>query len=161
MEKHCGKLERIGSMTGGQMVGSGGSTVRVATQVDSIQIGSTVLKKPRCEDALFQVLEPGRDACLYVMRQGWTTVIMGVKYVDGTKHLISKTYLRGSLLQMATIIAFMYWLGGFVAGGFVGSMIGLGDYTPALALLAGAGAGGWTWYQAYQFWQDYGAAKAD
>lgn len=161
MEKHCGRLERVGDLTGGQMVGGGGSAARVATQVDSIQIGATVLKKPRCEDALFQVLEPGRDACLYVMRHGRTTVIMGVKYADGTKYLISKTYLRGSLLQLATIIAFMYWLGGLAAGGIIGSMIGFGDYTPVLAMLAGTGAGGWAWYQAYQFWQDYSAARAD
>ena len=85
MEKHCGMLERVGNLTGGELyvpVDRDGYTqpgaFRVATQVDSIKIGSTILKKPRVEDDLFPHLQPGREACLYVVRMGRAPVVFGV-----------------------------------------------------------------------------------
>jgi len=169
MEKHCGMLERVGDLTGGELYvpvdRDGNAQVgafRVATQVDSIKIGSTILKKPRVEDDLFQHLIPGREACLYVLRMGRSPVLLGVKYPDGHKHLISKTYLRGSMLQFATIFAFMYGLGGLFVGGFLGAMLGGGETTGGLfAMLGGLGGAGWCWYTAFQFWKGYGEAKAD
>ena len=113
---------------------------RVATQVDSIKIGSTILKKPRVEDDLFPHLIPGREACLYVVRMGRSPVVFGVKYPDGSKHLITKTYLRGSMLQFATILAFMYGLGGMFVGGFVGGVLGV-TMGGILAALGGLGGG--------------------
>ena len=118
---------------------------RVATQVDSIKIGSTILKKPRVEDDLFPHLMPGREACLYVVRMGRSPVVFGVKYPDGSKHLITKTYLRGSMLQFATIFAFMYGLGGMFVGGFVGGMLGV-TMGGILAALGGLGGVGYCWY---------------
>ena len=43
---------------------------RAASVLDVVQIGGTVLKKPMCEDGLAQKLMPGRQACLYVWRNG-------------------------------------------------------------------------------------------
>jgi hypothetical protein len=166
MEKHCGMLERVGDLTGGQLVTpvdrDGNPQVgsfRVATQVDMIKIGSTLLKKPRVEDDLFQHLIPGREACLFIWRLGKSPVVMGVKYSDGSKHLITTTYVRGTILQLCTIFAFMYGLGGLFAGGLVGGMLGqtLGGI---LAMLGGLAGAGWNWYSAYTFWQAYSEAKA-
>ncbi len=166
MEKHCGMLERIGDMTGGELVtpvdDQGNKkwvgSFRVATEIDAIQIGKTLLKKPRCEDDLFQNLWPGREACLYVCRIGWTPVLIGVKYADGAKHLITKKYLRGSVLQLLTVFSMMYGLGGLIGGGIIGSFIGIDEYGVALGGLA---AVGWCWWSAYQFWMAYQQAKAD
>jgi hypothetical protein len=168
MEKHCGMLERVGNLTGGELyvpVDRDGNVqvgaFRAATQVDSIKIGSTILKKPRVEDDLFTYLMPGREACLYVVRMGRSPVVFGVKYPDGSKHLITKSYLRGSMLQFATIFAFMYGLGGMFVGGFLGTMVGGETGGGVLAMLGGLGGVGYCWYTAYLFWQGYGAAKAD
>ena len=166
MEKYCGMLERVGDMTGGEVVTQVDSqgnekwvgSFRVATEIESIQIGQTVLKKPRCESELFQNLWPGREACLYVCRHGWTPVLMGVKYADGRKHLISTSYLRGSILQLLTIFSLLYGLGGLIVGGIIGSFIGIDEYGVGLGGLV---AVGWCWWSAFQFWKVYQEAKAD
>ncbi len=169
MEKHCGRLERVGDLTGGQIVApvdrDGNERVlgsfRVASEIDSIQIGKMVLKKPRCEGDLFQNLLPGREACIYVWRYGRTPVILGVKYADGTKHLISKSYLRGTILQMVTIFAFMYGLGGMFAGGLIGGITGADTLAGGLAVLGGLGGCGFQVWSAFQCWKDFGEARAD
>jgi hypothetical protein len=168
MEKHCGMLERVGNLTGGELyvpVDRDGyerpGAFRVATQVDSIKIGGTILKKPRVEDDLFPHLIPGREACLYVVRMGRSPVLVGVKYPDGSKHLVTSTYLRGSMLQLGTIFAFMYGLGGMFVGGFLGGMIGGETGGGVLAMLGGLGGVGWCWYTAFQFWKAHSDAKAD
>jgi hypothetical protein len=53
--------------------------------------------------------------------------------VDSIK--ITKTYLRNSMLQLATIFAFMYGLGGTFVGGFVGGILGA-TMAPVVATLA-------------------------
>lgn len=167
MEKHCGMLERVGDLTGGELyvpvdrdgrahVGS----FRVATEVDLIKIGATTLKKPRVQGELFQYLMPGREACLFIYRLGRSPVVMGVKYSDGSKHLITKAYVRGTILQLTTILAFMYGLGGLFAGGLLGGLVGGETGGGALAMLGGLGGAGWCWYSAYSFWQAYSKAKS-
>ena len=166
MEKHCGLLERVGNMTGGEFVtpvdDRGNEkwigSFRVATGIDAIQIGKTLLKKPRCEEDLAQNLSPGREACLYICRIGLTPVLLGVKYADGAKHLITKSYLRGSILQLLTVFSLMYGIGGLIAGGIIGSLIGIDEYGVGIGGLA---AVGWCWWSAYQFWTAYQEAKAD
>jgi hypothetical protein len=167
MEKICGMLERVGNLSGGELyvpVDRDGNvqvgSFRAATQVDSIKIGTTTLKKPRVEDDLFAHLMPGREACLYVIRMGRSPVLLGVKYPDGSKHLITKSYLRGSILQLGTIFAFMYGLGGMFVGGLIGGALSqtLAPITAVLGLLGGAG---WCFYTAFTFWKGYGEAKAD
>ena len=80
-----------------------------------------------------------------MVRMGRSPVVFGVKYPDGSKHLITKTYLRGSMLQFATIFAFMYGLGGMFVGGFVGGILGA-TMAPVVAMLGGLGGVGWCWY---------------
>ncbi len=167
MEKHCGLLERVGDLTGGELMmptdKDGNQYVigsyRAASVLDVVQIGGVVLKKPMCEGDLAQKLVPGRQACIYVWRNGKKPVLVGVSY-GAEKYLISKSYLRGSILQMVTIFAFMYGLGGMFAGGLIGGMLLPEAMVVVLALLGGAGFGLMWWYRAYQFWKDYNEAKA-
>jgi hypothetical protein len=169
MDKHCGLLRRVGSLSGGDLMqptDTYGNTrvigsYRTATEIDSIEIGDTVLKKPNCEEALFENLQPGRQACLYVYRNGRRPILVGVKYDNGEKFLVTGTYLRGSILQMVILLSFMYGIGGVIAGGIVGSVIGLDSYTPAFGVLCGAAAGLMWWWRAWQFFQAYQLAKAD
>jgi hypothetical protein len=168
MEKICGVLERVGNLTGGEIVrptdAHGHQSVigsyRSASVLDTVKIGDTVLKKPMCEDVLAEQLVPGRQACLYVSRIGRRPLLVGVRY-DAEKFLITRTYLRGSLLQMTIVFALLYGLGGAIAGGIVGSLILPASAVPALALLAGAAMGLRWWYHAWQLWRAYAEAKAD
>lgn len=170
MEKHCGVLGHVGALSGGELVmptDQHGNTrligsYRSVSEVDAIAIGATQLKRPMCEDVLWENLTPGREGCLYVWRNGRRPLVVGVKYTDGEKFLVSNSYFRGSLLQMTIVMAFMYGLGGMLAGGFLAGVLGLeGSGAPMLVLLGGAMAGGMWWWRAWSFLQAYRAAKAD
>lgn len=170
MEKHLGVLKQVGSLSGGEIVSpvdqDGNKKLigsfRVATQVDAIQIGETILKKPRVEGALFEKLQPGREACLYVHRYLMRSpAVIGVKYKDdGSKLIISQSYFRGSLIQYATVFALMCGIAGFVGVMIVGGILHLpgGEFLPVLGLIAGVG---FSWYCGWQLYKDYGEAKAD
>jgi hypothetical protein len=166
MEKHCGMLQRVGDLTGGQMITPVDEygrekvvgQVRVATSLNVVQIGNTTLKKVRCEDDLFPHLQPGREACLYVFRLLWTPVLLGIKYADGGKHLVTSSYVRGTILQLIVIWPFMWGIPGLIVGGMLGSAIGIPEALGGLGFVAGAG---YAWWNAFKFWQDVGQAKAD
>mgnify|MGYP000384955253 CR=1 FL=1 len=170
MEKHCGLLENVGRLQGGgtiTQVDEQGRTkfigqVKVATEIDAIRIGATQLKKVRCEGVLYNELEPGRNACLYIYRHLWRTpVLLGVRY-DGEaqKRMVSDAYYRGSFLQYTLPLALMYAIGGWILGMIVGMVIGLGQSSvpPVLGLFGGLGV---AWYSAFRFRADYQAARTD
>jgi len=169
IEKHCGRLERVGSLSGGELVqpvDRHGNTKLIGTyrsvsELDVLQVGGTVLDKPVCEGPLFENLMPGRSGCVYVWRNGRKPVLVGVKYDDGEKFLITRSYLNGSILQLVVVFSLMYGLGGMFAGGMLGSVLGLGSVTPVVAMLGGAAAVGWTWRKAWSFRQAYQEARAD
>jgi hypothetical protein len=166
MEKYCGMLQRVGDLTGGELIGprddygrpTGVGHVRVATSLSVVQIGNTTLKKPRCDDDLFPYLQPGREACLYVYRHNWTPVLLGVKYADGNKHLVPSGYIRGTIIQFVIMFAFMYGIVGAIGGAFIGQPIGIGPVGVALGFAAGVG---YAWWCAVKVWKDYSLAKAD
>jgi len=169
MEKHCGLLSEVGSLKGGETIAQVDEhgrakfigQVKVATEIDIIRIGAAELKKVRCEGVLYNELEPGRKACLYVYRHLWRTpVLLGVRY-DGEqqKHMVSDAYYRGSVLQYALPLAFMYAIGGWILGMIVGMVIGMGQSSvpPVLGLFGGLGL---AWYSAFRFRADYQEANS-
>ena len=170
MEKHCGKLERVGDMTGGQIAtvveedqyGRRRATgsFRVATEIDVVKIGNTTLKKCRVEGDLFPYLEPGREACLYIFRHfHWVPCILGIKYKDdGQKHLASWKWIRGTMLQYIVVWPLMTCIAGLIVGSILFSVTGHPEYGGMLGLLAGVG---YPWWSAVRLWQEYGQAKAD
>jgi len=170
MEKHCGKLERVGDMTGGQIVTrveidqqgrrTPTASFRVATEIDVVQIGNTTLKKSRVEGALFGNLIPGREACLYIFRHfHWTPCILGIKYKDdGSKHLASWAWIRNTMLQYIIVWPLMTCIAGVIVGAILGGIVGVDEYGAVLGLLAGIG---YPWWSAVRLWKEYGQAKAD
>ena len=170
MEKLCGLLGEVGRLKGGEtitQVDENGRArfigqVKVATEIDVIRIGTTELRKVRCEGVLYNELEPGRQACLYIYRHLWRTpVLLGVRY-DGEpqKRMVSDAYRRGSMLQYALPLALLYAIGGWILGMVVGIVIGMGQSSvpPVLGLFGGLGL---AWYSAFRFRADYQAAKSD
>ena len=168
MEKHCGLLDEVGRLKGGETITQVDDygrakfigQVKVATEIDVIRIGTAQLRKVRCEGVLYNELEPGRQACIYIYRHLWRTpVLLGVRY-DGEKgkRMVSDAYYRGSLLQYALPLAFMYAIGCWILGMVVGGVIGMGQSSvpPVLGLLSGLGL---AWYSAFRFRADYQEAK--
>jgi hypothetical protein len=170
MEKHCGRLDRVGDLTGGQIVTrveedqygrkTATGSFRVATEIDVLQIGNSTLKKCRVEGNLFPFLEPGREACLYIFRHfHYVPCILGIKYKDdGSKHLASSKWIRGTMLQYIVVWPLMAGIGGAIAGGILFGIIGYGEIGGGLGLLGGVG---YAWWSAVRLWQQYGQAKAD
>lgn len=170
MEKHCGLLGHVGRLKGGETitrVDEQGRArfigqVKVATEIDVVRIGTVELRKVRCEGVLYNELDPGRLACLYVYRHLWRTpVLLGIRY-DGEarKRTISDAYYRGSLLQYALPLALLYAVAGWILGMVVGIVIGLGQSSvpPVLGLFGGLALG---WYSAFRFRADYQAVRGD
>jgi hypothetical protein len=162
MEKYCGNLERVGDLTGGGMIVPTDEEgrekligrVRVATELSAIQIGGKVIKKPRCEDDLFEHLHPGREACIYIFRHmHWTPVLLGIKYSDGSKHLITSSYLRGTILQYIVMWPFMTGIPGAFLGGVLFSVFGntAASVGGGLGLVAGIG---YAWWSAFRVWKE-------
>lgn len=170
MEKICGEIKLVGNLTGGEMhtpvdqygrqqfVGS----FRTAVELDALQIGDVSLTKVRCQGGLYNELEKGREACVYIFRTLLKkSLLLGIKYSDsGEKHVIDQSYHRGTILQFVTVLALLNSIGGLIVGGILGGIVGLGQSAvpPMLGFLCGAGV---SWWTAYQFHQDYKQAKAD
>ncbi|HEY7534105.1 MAG TPA: hypothetical protein VH681_15145 [Nitrospiraceae bacterium] len=167
MEKYCGKLERVGDLTGGGMIVPTDEQgreklvgrVRVATELSAIQIGDKVIKKPRCEDDLFEHLHPGRDACIYIFRHmHWTPVLLGIKYSDGSKHMVTSSYLRGTIIQYIILWPIMLVIPGAIVGGMLFGPFGAAEVGGGIGFSAGVG---YAWWSAFRVWKDHGDAKKD
>jgi hypothetical protein len=170
LERHCGKLDRVGDMTGGEIVTQveidqlGRRTpkfsFRVATEIDVVKIGNTSLKKCRVEGNLFPFLEPGREACLYIFRHFHRVpCILGIRYKDdGSKHLASSKWVRGTMLQYIVVWPLLTCIAGMIVGSIIGGIIGIDEYLGPVGLLVGLA---YPWWSAVRIWQDYGQAKAD
>jgi hypothetical protein len=170
MEKLCGEIKLVGNLSGGDIrtqvdqygnakfVGS----YRTALVLDALQVGDTTLLKAGCNGEVYNALDTGRNACVYVYRSLLRkAIVLGVKYEDtGEKTLVGQSYYRGSLIQLATVHTLLNTIGCWILGMIVGIIIGLGQSAvpPMLGFLGGWGA---SWYMAYQWYSDFQAAKAD
>lgn len=145
MAEYRGVLKRVGSKEGDMYVNAGNSavgTVRVAGKVSVIEIGDVTLRDVGCNADIYDLLDPGRNAILFVHYHYWRKpVVLGVKYLDdGKKYLMGFGTLFASVLSylifypiFAVIAGFMVGLMGGKDGGFMG-MLGI------LIIIAGIGA---------------------
>lgn len=137
MAEYRGVLKRVGSKEGDVFVNAGNSavgTVRVSGKVSVIEIGDTTLRNVGCNADLYDLLDPGRDATLFVHRHYWRMpVVLGVKYMDD-----GKKYVMGFGTLFASVLAYLilYPIFAIVAGFMVGLMGGKnGGFMSTLGVL--------------------------
>jgi hypothetical protein len=150
LNKYCGTLNRVGSLTGGGTVSNGNTHVRIAHEITVLEIGDKMLRQVRCTEDLFDLLDPGNDACVYIFRHFfYKPVLIGVKYDDGRKYTITMMQTFANMLSyilifplLAIVSGFMIGLmggkeGGFIAGLGVAWIVGgvLASWLQALLLL--------------------------
>ena len=169
MEKICGEIKLVGNLTGGDIhtqVDHAGrarfvGSFRTAIELDALQIGDTTLLKGRLSGDVYNALETGRQACVFIFRTLLRKpLILGVKYDDtGEKQLIGHSYYRGTLIQFATVHTLLNAIGCWILGMIIGGIIGLGQSAvpPLLGLVGGWAA---SWWQAYRFYVDFQAAQS-
>lgn len=139
LNRYCGTLKRVGSLAGGGMITSGGATgnVRVANEITVLEVGDKMLRQVRCTEDLFDLLDPGREVCVYIFRHFfYKPVLLGVKYDDGKKYTVTVGQIIANILSyilifplLALVSGFMIGLmggkeGGFIAGVGVVWMVG-------------------------------------
>lgn len=118
MPKYCGIIKRVGNKEGDLWINSGSamSNVRVSGKVSVIEIGDTMLRNVGCTNDIFDLLDLGRDACLFVHYKWKTPIILGVKYSDG-----DKKYLIGLGTIFASIFSSLFFP--VLIGGFLGLIL--------------------------------------
>ena len=124
MEIYRGRLDHIGSWTGGMLVEedrvrqTSTAKARIRGEIDRLVIGGRSVKKPACTAGLFPALHQGREAVLYVYRHFFMkNYIIGVKYLDdGSKHLMPANEVRGTVLQYIFVWPLILAIPGLLAG---------------------------------------------
>lgn len=121
MQKYTGILSRVGSLDGGGWISSGNAVgnVRVTGKISIIEIGDKTFRNVPCSSDLYDLLDPGQEACLYIFRHFFVKpVVIGVKYpVSGKKYTLTFGQALASVL--AYILLFPLTIG------FTGMCIGL------------------------------------
>ena len=166
MVKYSGMLQHVGTWRGGMLVEEDVKTkrqtakARIRGEVDSLTIGSTTLKRPACTEGLFPFLEAGREATLYVYRHFFMkNYIIGVKYADGTRHVMPSNEVRGTVLQYIFVWPLLLAIPGMLIGVALGKIFGAGgNVLPPLGML---GTTLFAWWSAYRLRQDLKLAGAD
>lgn len=117
MPTYCGTIKRVGNKEGDMYVNSGSalSTVRVSGKVSVIEIGDAVLRDVGCTNDIYDLLDPGNEACLYVHNQlRRKPIVLGVKYPDSNRKFV---------MSLGTIIGSV--IGGLIGHSFIGGAIAL------------------------------------
>ncbi len=136
MKEYRGVLKRIGAKEGDMIVNSKGhgavGNVRVSGSVSVIEIGDTVLRNVGCTRDIYDLLDLGKSAILYVHYNNFRKpVILGVSYpAEGrgfTVPLISVIANTVMSLFLYPILSVLFGLmvGGAISG-FLGVIIMLG-----------------------------------
>ncbi|NKJ45102.1 MULTISPECIES: hypothetical protein [unclassified Novosphingobium] len=156
MKKLRGILKRVGAKEGDMIVNtrtnSSVGNVRVSGKVSVIEIGDTVLRDVGCTRDIYDLLDVGKDAILYVHFNNFKKpTILGVAYPqDG----------RGFMVPMMAIIAntimslFLYPIVSIILGLIVAGISGV------LGLLVGLGGIGFTVYGVVNLIKGYLHASA-
>jgi len=119
MQKYCGLLKRVGAHTSETITTNGPvGHVRLAGNISVIEIGDAVLRKPRCTSDLHDLLDPGREACLYVYKHFfYQPVVLGVKYAeDNKKYTITFGECVANALSYVFIWPLLFIVSGFMIG---------------------------------------------
>lgn len=132
MQEYRGILKRVGGKDSDMIVGG---NVRVSGLISVIEIGDTVLRRVGCSRDIYDLLDPGEEAILYVHWHFFRTpVVLGVKYpATGRKFTMGVMGLVAGAVKYLVITPMLILIGGVVSTMFLGNVLG------ALLILAGLG----------------------
>lgn len=145
MPAYRGLLKRVGSKEGDMIVNSSGNSavgnVRVSGKVSMIEIGDTMLRDVGCTRDIYDLLEPGREAVLYVHRHFFgKPIIIGIKYLDDDKtYMIRFGSLVAATLSYLLIYPLLVLVGGFMIGLMGGKDGGFMSTLAILVIVGGLG----------------------
>lgn len=145
MPAYRGLLKRVGSKEGDMIVNSSGNSavgnVRVSGKVSMIEIGDTMLRDVGCTRDIYDLLEPGREAVLYVHRHFFgKPIIIGIKYLDDNRtYMIRFGSLVAATLSYLLIYPLLVLVGGFMIGLMGGKDGGFMSTLAILVIVGGLG----------------------
>jgi len=145
MPAYRGLLKRVGSKENDMIVNSRGNSavgnVRVSGKVSLIEIGDTLLRDVGCTRDIYDLLEPGREAVLYVHRHFFgKPIIIGIKYLDDNRtYMIRFGSLVAATLSYLLIYPLLVLVGGFMIGLMGGKDGGLMSTLAILVIIGGLG----------------------
>ena len=145
MPAYRGLLKRVGSKAGDMIVNSSGGSafgnVRVSGTVSLIEIGDTLLRDVGCTRDLYDLLEPGREAVLYVHRHFFgKPIVIGVKYPDANRTvMIGFGSLVAATLSYLLVYPLLVLVGGFMIGMMGGKGGGFMSTLAVLVIVGGLG----------------------
>jgi len=156
MEEYRGVLKRIGAKEGDMIVNTRANSpvgnVRVSGKVSVIEIGDQVLRDVGCTRDIYDLLDAGKEAVLYVHFNNFKKpTIIGVAYPQEG---------RGFVVPMMAVIAntimslFLYPIVSIVLGLIVAGISGV------LGLIVGLGGIGFTVYGVVNLIKGYLQASA-
>ncbi|MES2463161.1 MAG: hypothetical protein V4671_21465 [Armatimonadota bacterium] len=159
LNKYCGTLKRVGGLGGGGVItNSSGGYVNVAHEISILEVGDTMLRKVRCTSDLFDLLDPGRDGCIYIFRHFfYKPILIGVKYDDGKKYTITVGQMIANVLSYLLIFPLLVLVSGFCIGMMGGKE---GGFIAGLGVAWIAGGILLSWLQALLLFIAYLAMKA-
>lgn len=145
MPAYRGLLKRVGSKENDMIVNSSGNSavgnVRVSGKVSMIEIGDTMLRDVGCTRDIYDLLEPGREAVLYVHRHFFgKPIIIGIKYLsDNRTYMIRFGSLVAATLSYLLIYPLLVLAGGFMIGLMGGKDGGFMSVLAILVIIGGLG----------------------
>ena len=150
MPQYRGVIRRVGAKEGDMIVNSAGAgavgNVRVSGKVSVIEIGDTMLRDVGCTRDIYDLIDPGREAILYVHNHFFNKpVVIGIKYLDdGKTHMIRFGTLIASALGYLLLYPLLVLVGGFMLGMLGGKDGGVMSTLAVLFIIAGLGFCAWT-----------------
>lgn len=131
MKEYRGILKRIGAKEGDMIVSSNANSsvghVRVSGTVSVIEIGDTMLRNVGCTRDIYDLLDVGEEAILYVHYHFFRKpVILGVKYpASGRKFVIPFISVFASAVLQVIMYPIFFLIGGLVSTMFLGNFLGM------------------------------------
>lgn len=131
MTEYQGILKRIGAKEGDMIVNSRGAgavgNVRVSGSVSVIEIGDTVLRDVGCTRDIYDLLDIGKTAILYVHYKNFRKpVILGVGYpAEGRGFTVPLMAIVANTIMSLLVFPILSFIFGLMMTEIVGTVLGV------------------------------------
>jgi hypothetical protein len=136
MKEYRGILKRIGAKEGDMIVNTRANSsvgnVRVSGSVSVVEIGDTVLRDVGCTRDIYDLLDVGKNANLYVHYKNFRKpIILGVAYpAEGRGFTVPLMSVVANTILSLLVFPIMFFIFGLmmtaIVGNFLGTLIILG-----------------------------------